>query len=251
MSYGVFTNSLPVKNGINPGVLQVGVMEDVSAAAVSGGNITVWSLNTLYPWDWTPAQLSFTSTSAADTLAGTGAQRVLVEGLDENLEEISETLDLSGVTPAVTVSTYARVNSATCLSGSGGTNAGSISGKSGADTAVYIHTEHGHSMQSVFTVPLNWKNGAILHRYWADRSSKQTGAAVSRLYLRTPGTGTWQLVGGFATYNSPANYTTVAQVHVPPGTDIHGALSDLDTQNDTIVTGLEVTKVPWRTSPYP
>lgn len=252
MTYGVFANSLAVTQfGYNPGVLQVGVMEDVSAAELSGGHVTIWSKNTLYPWGWTPGVLSFVSTSADDTAAGSGAQALLITGLDADLVEQTETLATSGLTPVVTEKSYARINDVTCVCGSGQTNTGNISGSSGAAVAAYIHTGHGHSMAAVYTIPSNWRNGAIVHRYWADRSSKQGGSAVSRLWFRVPGTNTWQLVGGFAATNTPANYITVAQIHVPPGTDMHGTLDDLDTNNDTVVIGLEFTQVPWRKTPWP
>lgn len=54
--------------------------------------------------------ISFSSTDAADTILGDGARTILIIGLDENFTEISETVNLSGITSVNTTNEYMRIN---------------------------------------------------------------------------------------------------------------------------------------------
>lgn len=61
------------------------------------------------------AQLSIVSTSADDSITGSGARYLLIEGLDANFDLISEVIGLSGLTPVQTVNSYIRLNKATVI----------------------------------------------------------------------------------------------------------------------------------------
>ncbi len=52
--------------------------------------------------------IDIVSASANDTAAGSGARTLLVEGLDANFDQISETIALDGLTPVQTVNSYIR-----------------------------------------------------------------------------------------------------------------------------------------------
>lgn len=67
------------------------------------------------------------SSSTNDASAGTGARTILVQGLDANFAEISETVALNGQTSVDTTKQYLRINKLTVLTtGSGNSNAGVI-----------------------------------------------------------------------------------------------------------------------------
>jgi hypothetical protein len=81
----------------------------------------------VYPYPAAAVQLDLLPANAADTLAGTGAQKVTVEGIDDNFAEVSETIDLNGASIVTTVASFFRVNKAfVSQAGSGETNAGKI-----------------------------------------------------------------------------------------------------------------------------
>jgi len=67
------------------------------------------------------------STSTADTLAGTGCRRIFIRGLDANFNKINEQLNMNGQTGATTVKSYLRVNKIFTESvGSAGNNVGDV-----------------------------------------------------------------------------------------------------------------------------
>jgi len=127
-----------------------------------------------YLWEfgdgWTPiptaTTLEVASTSALDTAGGTGATGLTIEGLDDNYDEISDTVALNGQTPVVTTKLFLYVNRA-FITGAGSTekNQGSIyvaddstawsSGVPVTDAAVQglINPLHGQTQQVIYTVP--------------------------------------------------------------------------------------------------
>lgn len=57
--------------------------------------------------------LDVVSTDVVDFSGGTGAHSILIRGLDNNFDEIEETLLLNGTTTVVTVNSYIRVHNVT------------------------------------------------------------------------------------------------------------------------------------------
>lgn len=96
---------------------------------------TVWAQGGLYSYLAAATQLSISSSSTADTSAGTGARTVTLSGLDANYAEISETVTLNGQTAVTTTNSYLRVFRMVVRSaGSGGQNAGVIYAGTGTVT---------------------------------------------------------------------------------------------------------------------
>lgn len=62
----------------------------------------------VYAWLVAATKLEVLSSDANDTFAGTGARTVYLEGMDANFNIISETVNLNGTTPVVTVNDYLR-----------------------------------------------------------------------------------------------------------------------------------------------
>jgi hypothetical protein len=75
----------------------------------------------------TAAKVQISSSSTADTAAGTGAQQVAICGIDANYKLQIETIALNGQTQVETIGSFLRVFSVeVVLSGTGKTNAGTI-----------------------------------------------------------------------------------------------------------------------------
>jgi hypothetical protein len=98
--------------------------------------VTVWPLPSMQPHPDAALQMTVSSSSANDTAAGTGAHTVVVQGLDANYNEVTETVTMNGQT-AVTMSTaMIRINSAyVATAGSLHSAAGDIYFGTGAVTA--------------------------------------------------------------------------------------------------------------------
>lgn len=100
--------------------------------------------------------LDIVSGNINDTAAGTGARDVLIFGLDENYDEISERVALDGTTPVKTLKSYLRVNFFMV------DNVGSLERNNGIITATQetstflmsnIQPTVGIAHQAVYTVP--------------------------------------------------------------------------------------------------
>jgi hypothetical protein len=130
-------------------------------------------------WTKLPAAttLDVSSSNANDTVAGSGAQRLTIEGLDANYAELSETVDMNGQTPVVTTGVFLFVNRTyVARGGSGFTNEGdlyvaddSTAHSSGVPvTAASIQSKivatQGQSQQAIYTLPAN-KTGYITNAW--------------------------------------------------------------------------------------
>ena len=150
----------------------------------SGNLSTIWSpadtsSTLLYTWDYTPGTVVAVSTSGDDTNGGSGAQTIVVEGLDANYNEISDTLTMAGGTnTAASSNQYIVVHRAFVASGA--TNVGKISINAGATKVGEIAAGYGQTLMSVYTVPAG--HTAYLSNLRVS-SSKQTSSII-RLMVR-------------------------------------------------------------------
>ncbi len=107
------------------------------------------------------------STDVADTSAGTGAQSIEIQGLDDNWELQSETLSLSGLANVPTSNTYRRIfRMKVPLVGSGGTNAGDITATAQVDGTVtaQVTASMAQTLMAIYTIPAN-KTGYMTSYY--------------------------------------------------------------------------------------
>ena len=72
--------------------------------------VSVWPLPSLITFPASAIQMTVSSTSANDTAAGTGARTVVVQGLDANYNEVTETVTLNGQTAVTMTASLLRVN---------------------------------------------------------------------------------------------------------------------------------------------
>lgn len=125
---------------------------------------TVWGNAGDYVWLDNAVTMFVSSTSANDTGTGTGARTILIQGLDEDYNEIEETITLSGQTQVATQLSYLRIyRSFVTLAGSDeGTSGVIYIGSSGAtggvpNTTVYASVSIGNQTQiAAYTVPAGY-----------------------------------------------------------------------------------------------
>jgi hypothetical protein len=125
---------------------------------------TIWSEGGLYIYLTASTVLKVSSSSTADTSAGTGARTVELSGLDADYNEINETITLNGQTVVNTTKEYLRINRMIVRSaGSGGANAGVIYAGTGtvttgvpANICATIAINDNQSLMSLWTVPKDY-----------------------------------------------------------------------------------------------
>ena len=104
----------------------------------------IWPVGGIRTWITTPTVLDVTSDNAADSAAGTGARTISLVGLDANLDIITETIAMNGLSTVSTVQQFKRVSvadvvtSGTLNDSATNPNAGIITVKSGANTQMTI-----------------------------------------------------------------------------------------------------------------
>lgn len=120
---------------------------------------TIWMKGGLYQgFNYnTATPLNIISTSDQDTLLGTGAQKILLIGLDENFLEITEEVDMNGdITAAVTTQSFTRINQAIVTqAGTAKHNIGDIDiTRSDNDVSLsYISATYSFAHSAIVTVP--------------------------------------------------------------------------------------------------
>lgn len=155
---------------------------------------TVWAQGGLYNYLSSAGVVNVSSSSTADTSAGTGARTVLVSGLDSNWDEATETITMTGQTLAPTTKTFIRVFRVQVITaGSGGANAGDIYVSTGTatvgvpDTATLIYAKidagDNQTLQAVYTVPRGCK-GVYRRSRWLMPPNKTTDV---RMLVRDAG----------------------------------------------------------------
>lgn len=165
-----------------------------SRIAVIGNNADVdgpediWSGGGFYPWMTGATSLEVLSSSANDSAAGTGARTVLITGLDTSYNPISQTVTLSGITPAAVATQFFRINSFLIMSaGSGEVNAGEITLRDagGGTTRALIQTGYGIGRQSQYTVPAGFTLSIISTVMSINRPTSVRDATISN-FIRSP-----------------------------------------------------------------
>ena len=104
------------------GIVVSGLNEDIDTSFED-----IWSGGGIYMWPQISSTLEAISTNAGDTAAGAGARTVLVEGLDDDFDEISEGITMNGLAASLaTTQTFRRVNNIQVATAGtyGGTNVG-------------------------------------------------------------------------------------------------------------------------------
>ena len=133
-----------------------GFNPDVDTAEVS-----VWPLQSLITRPSVALQMRVSSTSANDTAAGTGARTIVIEGLNANYDEVTETVTLNGQTFVSTTASFLRINymyvatSGSSLSAAGDIYVGTGTVTAGVPATVYdiIKFNYNDTISGSYTVP--------------------------------------------------------------------------------------------------
>lgn len=176
--------SLDVALGKVPGVS--GLIRTGFNDTITNTPEDVWTIGGQQVFLTAAETMSVASTDAADTSAGTGARTVLMEGLDNNFDEISETITLNGTTPVITVNSYIRLlDMTTITAGSDASNQGDITATAtgSGDPQNQIRTAGNKSLAVQFTVP-NGKTALLLSLTF---SAGTNDAMIFSLFTRSFG----------------------------------------------------------------
>lgn len=158
-----------------------------NSAVGTGAYEDVWEGGGAYNWLTAAAPLRVKAGgNAADDSAGAGARTVVVQGLDEDFSEISETLTTAGGSASSPTSLgFIRVNRAYVDdSGAyGAANTGAISIETtGGTTVAHILAAYGQTEQAIYTVPAGWT--AYLSRLEVAVDAGTNKTAAIRIWQR-------------------------------------------------------------------
>lgn len=195
-------------------VYKFGKNPDVSTTVFD----TIWSIGGEYTgFNATGAEtVTIASTSANDTLLGTGLQTIRLYGLDANGLEQTEDVEMNGIAGATSTKEFLRLSTARGLSG--GTlqhNEGDITIRQSISTAIIfavMPATYNSTMAAVYTVPSN-KTGYILAQSTSIANKNAASVAV-RLQIRQPGN--LFTVNGEAAINSQGTGFIERKFTVPP-----------------------------------
>ena len=122
--------------------------------AITATESTLMSRGGAYVFPTVAAVIDVVSSNANDTAAGTGAQSVVVFGLDANYNEIAEVIPTNGTTISTGTLLFFRVNGfSVATHGTDNINVGDINASHGANILSQISASSGISRQAVQTVP--------------------------------------------------------------------------------------------------
>lgn len=187
---------------------------------------TVWPTTGLMTHPAAALQMKVSSSNAADTSAGTGARTVLIQGLDADYNEISETVTLNGQTAVTTTNSFLRINYAiVTTAGSTESAAGDIYFGTGTVTAgvpatVYniIKFNYNNTITGHYTVPAGHTAYLVQGLF---SSGQPGGSSQIQGRLLTTGLAGIRHTAAITTLNNGvADYAFEYPVAIPEKTDI-------------------------------
>ena len=208
-------SSVSRQGAYEPFELQVsrGQIQAHSVVTIAGYNSNVdtsWAMITPVgnlSYAATALQMTVSSGSANDASAGTGAQTVLVTGLDANYAVISETVTLNGQTAVTTTNSFLRVNSmlvttaGTSLANEGIIYIGTGVVTAGVPATVYnvIAAGFNNATSSQYTIPAGYTGYLSVARIGL---AQDTGTTLITARTRFVGTNGIALTGPLIVTNN-------------------------------------------------
>lgn len=155
---------------------------------IDAGPEDIWSHGGLFPFLDTGISMSFKSSSANDTLAGTGAQKIRITYYQTDNTEIIVDKDMDGVTPVLIEGDVKIVTRVEVIqTGSGMTNAGEINvvdTDTGAIVYQSVEIGEGQTLSAVQICPKDKKGKVIKHLATYAKTQNPFADATMRLNLR-------------------------------------------------------------------
>lgn len=136
------------------------------------------------------ADIDIASSSGDDILAGSGAQRIKIFGLDAAGLEIDEEIDLDGTDDVHPAKDYLRIYRAqtVAVDDRDEINVGNIViDIAGANTMAYILAGFNKTTQAAYTIPADYKKAHIIHFDAGMTSTAASKSAQGQLWIRPPG----------------------------------------------------------------
>lgn len=156
--------------------------------AISTTEIPIWDVASVYSYQAAALPLKVSSPNANDQASGTGARTIKVFGLDENYNEIDETVTLASVTAVTTTQSFLRIFQAQVITaGSGNQNAGiiyigasTVTSGTPVDKYAAISAGENQTLMCLWTVPAG-------KTAYLQRTAVSSGATVANIGV------TWRL----------------------------------------------------------
>ena len=204
LGQGIFNKSAvlvqqvdPFNTGIGSGTGQQDYIEKFGANLSVGADIeTIWETGGIYEYLTVASTVSAISDDSGDTVTGTGARTIEIQGLDSNYNTVTEIILTNGTSsgPASTNEFLRIYRALVKTAGSTGTNEGHIDINAGSTTVISIGTKgtgvnkegFGQSQTSVYTIPAG-KTGYITQ--WSVGSSVYNSGVQAFLMLSEPNDG--------------------------------------------------------------
>jgi len=217
----------------------------------------VWGGGGLYGFYPTTAQsieVISDSTNDDGSPAGTGAQTVIIYGLDSNWDRQDETVTLDGTTAVAIPGTWLRIYRVVVLTaGTVGTNAGNLTVRisGGGTTAAYIMAGDGQTQQAIYTIP-NGYTGFFIKGYvgMSDGGSSVSRESVKFKWKARPNNGVngaWQTKGQIEVINDGTPYWQyrygVPAGQLPEKTDIRIECVEVSADDIGVVGGFDLVMV--------
>ena len=162
---------------------------------VDSNKETIWDGGAIYSYISTAETVSITSTSGADSAAGTGARTIEIQGLDADYNVVLETLTVGGAAGTTEFIRIFRANVETA--GSNSVNEGTVSVTSSVTSTVLAQigvdgtgskaAGRGQTFMALYTVPAG--KTAYLTQ-WTVGCGKQNTDAIAT-FLARPQNGAW------------------------------------------------------------
>ena len=159
---------------------------------------TVWDKNdTVYPWaTWATAGIvNVDSSSASDV-----GKSVTVVGLDENYNQISETITLTTQTNNNSSNSFIRIFRAFVSDGE--TNVGQISVQRGTTDVAIITAGYGQTLMAVYTVPAGYTG----YLYKGTCSAQSGADGTGNMFVRYFGQSSFRIGHTFEVSGSGGQY---------------------------------------------
>lgn len=123
-------------------------------SAITTDEETVWDGGGIYSYPSSAGIATIVSSSTADDISGTGAQKITIEGLDANYRVQIVEVEMDGATNVVTTESFIRLYRAfVSQAGSGKVNAGNITISIGGAVRAQISADQGQTLMAVYTIP--------------------------------------------------------------------------------------------------
>jgi hypothetical protein len=212
---------------------------------INGALETIWSRGGLYVYPTSAIQMKVSSSSADDAALGTGARTVSVQGLDQNYNEVAETITLNGQTEVLTTNTFIRVFRAFVITaGSGGTAAGTIYVGTGTVTAgvpatVYAEIALGDNQTTMatWTVPAGYT--FFVYRGTFSASSNNVSQYILGRFMFRPFGGVFRNAADVTVNTGAIQYDFELPLALPEKSDIEAQAIALSGSNFYVTASFE------------